>query len=324
MKNVSKLALFVAAGMVSAGANAASFEVDENTTLSLSGKIKVLANDTETVAGDSTFDTEGGAEFVIGGERTLGNGLVGYITAVGEYDSLNGDGEQVSSGQSVVGFIGNFGEIQIGESDNIFEDVVTDATDPFEVSDLPEVSDSSETDMFTYYSPDFNGLSYALQARVLDEGRNEGNSTEVSLIAAVEYEVGNVTFGAAYDDRGSTDAVEKDSKHTSEDPIFGLSAVIEVSDLLEIGLKYAQQSDQDGSDKDVSAITASYDYGAGNIYGGIGNDSTDGEDDVTQMAFGADYDLADDFKLYAEYSNEDGQNNADNDTIMEVGFEFAY
>jgi hypothetical protein len=326
MKNVSKLALFVAAGMLSAGANAASFDVDDNTTLSLGGEVKIKANDTETVAGDSTFDTDGGAEFVVGADRDLGNGISGYVETVVEYDTLaeDSDKEELVSGQSVVGFTGGFGEIQIGESDNIFEDVVTDATGPFEEVSLPKASDTSETDMFTYYSPDFNGLSYGLQVRVLDEGSNEGSSSEMSLIGSVQYQVANVTFGAAYDDRGSVDATTGDSTHTSQDPLYGLSAVIEASDLLEIGVKYAQQSEVDGNDVDFSALTASYDYGAGNLYGGLGNESPTTGEDQTVTSIGVDFGLADDFTLYAEYSDQDGTASADDDSIMEAGFIFEY
>ncbi|MDR9433746.1 MAG: porin [Spiribacter sp.] len=326
MKNVSKLALFVAAGMVSAGVQAASFDVDENTTLSIEGEVKIFANETETVAGDDTFDTDGGSEFVIAAERNLGNGFTGYVETVVEYDTLaeDDDNEELTSGQSVVGFTGDFGEIQIGESDNIFEDVITDATDPFEEVGMPKASDTSETDMFTYYSPSFNGLSYGLQVRVLDEGSNDSDSTQESLIGAIEYAVGNVTFGAAYDDRGSIDSDDDVTDHTSEDPIFGLSAVIAASDVLEIGLKYAEESNEDGNDSDFSAVTVSYDYGAGNLYGGIGSESPETGDDVTKTAFGVDYGLADDFNLYAEYSDEDGTDDADTDSIMEAGFIFAF
>ncbi len=324
MKNVSKLALFVAAGMMTTGAQAASFEVDENTTLSLGGEVKVLANDTETVAGDSTFDTKGGAEFVIGAERDLGNGVMGYVETVVEYDTLAADdaGDELVSGQSVIGFTGDFGEIQIGESDNVFEDVITDATDPFEEVGMPKASDSAETDMFTYYSPDFNGFSYRLQARVEDEGSSASSSTEISLIAAAELDLGNVTLGAAYDDRGSKNGA--DSGFQSEDPIYGLSAVIDISDAIEVGLKYAQESNISGNDSDFTALTVNYDYGAGNLYGGIGNESPETGDDVTKTAVGVDFGLADDFKVYAEYSNEDGSDNADTDRIMEAGFVYEF
>ena len=327
MKNVSKLALFVAAGMMTAGAQAASFDVDESTTLSIGGEVKIKANDTETAVGDSTFDTDGGAEFVIGAERALGNGLSAYVETVVEYDTLAEDEakDELVNGQSVIGFTGNFGEIQIGESDNIFEDVITDATDPFEEVGMPKASDSSETDMFTYYSPDFGGFSYRLQTRIADESNTGTNSTEISLIAAAEYDLGNVTLGAAYDDRGSKNAAE--TGFQSEDPIYGVSAVIEISDALEAGLKYAKESNVSGNDSDFTALTLNYDYGAGNIYGGIGSESPDTGADVTKTAVGVDFGIADDFKVYAEYSNEDGALDSDDvsiDRIMEVGFEFAY
>jgi predicted porin len=323
MKNVSKLALFVAAGMASAGVHAASFEVDDNTTLSLDGEVKLEAKDTEKVNGTSDLSTKAGSEFVLAGERDLGNGFGAYIETTIEYETLD-DSDSATEGSSVIGFTGNFGEIQIGQSDNVFEDVVTDATDMFEEADLPKASDSAEDNMFTYYSPDFDGLSYSLQARVTDDSVEDSNSTEVSLIGALEYDLGNVTLGAAYDNRGSKDSDSGTSSFKSEDPLYGLSAVIDISDAIEVAAKYAKQSNASGNDKDFTAVAVAFDYGSGELYGGIGTESPDTGDSITQIGVGVDYDIADDFKVYAEYADEDGQDAADADSIMEVGLELAY
>ena len=64
MKNVSKLALFVAAGMMSAGAHAASIEINEDTTMSLEGEFNAFYLDRDTV--DTTQTDENNSDDVDG------------------------------------------------------------------------------------------------------------------------------------------------------------------------------------------------------------------------------------------------------------------
>jgi predicted porin len=326
MKNVSKLALFVAAGMVSAGANAASFEVDESTTLTLGGKVVVIANDDETGAGVSESEfTDDGSLVAIGGERDLGNGMTAYVEAEFDYNTLGEDGA-LGRDASVFGFTGDFGEIQVGASDNVFEDMIHDATDRFEGGNIDEVGITDESNMLTYYSPDVNGFSFRLQTRVSDETNNDGGSSELSLIAAAEYEVGNFALRAAYDDRGSVDAVPGNNNlFTAEDPVFGLATIIDVSDVLELSAKYSQEQNNSGNDRDIFGFSAGYDYGAGEIYGGVASVSPDTGEDRTEFSVGINRDLADDFFIYAEYASYDrASDSTDTDSLMQVGLELEY
>ncbi|TQE99516.1 MAG: porin [Spiribacter salinus] len=323
MKNVSKLALFVAAGMVSAGVQAADFEVDDRTTVTLGGEV-VLNYITEdaTDGSDETQFTDDGSIVVFGGSRDLGNGVTGYIETEFEYNTLgDGDGD-FTRDATVLGFAGDFGEIQIGDSDNVFEDLISDSVDPFENATLAQVDLTDEDNMVTYYSPDMGNFSFRLQSRIADETTTANQTgTELSLIAAAQFTAGNLSLRAAYDDRGSVDA-ETGNAFESEDEVLGVAAVFGLTDAVELSARYAEQSGKDGIDSDGTAVAINYDYGMGSLYGAFQDVSVDAGEDGSQMAFGANYDVADGLMIFAEYGDFDDVDGDDSLAVAGLVFEY--
>jgi predicted porin len=300
--------------MASAGAQAADFEVSEDTTLTLGGEVVVnyLSEDKNNGKSETQF-TDDGSLVIVGGERDLGNGLMAYVEAEFEYNTL-GESDDFNRDASVFGLTGEFGELQIGDSDNVFEDLISDTIDPFENATLEQVSLSDEDSMITYYSPDMDGFSYRLQARVKDETDGDRSGNEVSLIGAAEYDFGNVALSAGYDNRGSVDSTgDDDDRFVSEDAIYGLAAVAELNDRTEVSVRYAQQRNKDGSDLDLTGAALVYNYGAGDIYGAAQGVSQDGADDRTQVAGGVNYAVADGLLIFAEYGNLDREIDGDID-----------
>lgn len=334
MKDVSKLALFVAAGMMTAGAQGAEFEVADGTKLTLGGEIHVQYRDTELSNANSKQDFRSDGSMVeLGGERDLGNGLTAFVTAELVYDTM-GEDDNVSTDDDKTNFglEGDFGTLKIGGVDNVFEDLITDATDPFEEVTPDGASLTDEKQMVTYYSPDFNGFSYRLQSRITDgEDDTDQSSSELSLVAGAEYSAGNFSLTAAFDDRGSVNAEPAGTAFKSEDGVFGVAAAVQMTDSVELSLRYAQQSNEDGNDRDFTGAALVYDYGQGNIYGAIQDVSPDTGDSLSQYAVGVSYDIANDFMLFAEYANYDQTRdttlaNADatGDTIAVVGLILEY
>ncbi|KAF0283170.1 porin [Spiribacter roseus] len=304
MKHAPKLALLVAAGMASAGAQAAEFEVSENTTLTLGGEVVLNYLYEKRADGDnSTKFVDDGSKVVIGGTRDLGNGITAFAEAEFEYNTL-GNNDDVKRDGSILGFVGDFGEVAIGASDNVFEDLISDAVDPFENATLEQVSLTDEDSMITYYSPDMDGFSFRLQGRHKNEDTNQSN-TEVSLIAAAEYDFGPVALAAAYDSRGSIDANGNDNEFTSQDHVVGIAAVAQLSDRLEASARFAQENDQAGNDKDFTAIAFSYNYGAGDLYGAAQSYDPSNGSSKSQVAAGVNYEIASDVLIFAEYGNLD-------------------
>ncbi|RZU99146.1 porin [Spiribacter vilamensis] len=338
MKHAQKIALFMAAGMVSAGAHAADFEVADGTTLTLGGEVVLNYLSKDTKGGDSETEfTDDGSLVLIGAERDLGNGYGAYVEAEFEYNTLGeGDGD-ISRGASVFGFTGDFGEIQIGDSDNVFEDLITDAIDPFENASLADTDRTPEDSMITYYSPDMGGFSYRLQTRVKDENdvlveKGDGGNppevkpsgNEVSLIAAAAYDFGGITLSAGYDNRGSVDTEDGDAVFESEDAVMGLAAVADITSNAEASFRYARQDNKSGDDLDLTGAALVYNYGPGDVYGAVQGVSQDGEDSRTQVAGGVNYGVADGLLIFAEYGNFDGVSAGDKDKLAVAGLILEY
>jgi len=316
----SALLAALALGGTFSSVHAASFEVDDRTTLTLGGEVVLNFRDTEDNSGASETEfTDDGSLIILGGSRDLGNGITGYIATEFTYNTLgdsDDDDDDLTRDMSVLGFTGDFGEVQVGDSDNVFEDLISDSVDPFENATLAQVDRTTEDNMVTYYSPELGDFSFRLQTRIADETTTTNQtSTELSLIAAAQYDVGNLSLRAAYDDRGSED----------EDGVYGVAAVIGLTDTLEASARYANQSNKDGNDTDATALALNFDYGMGSLYGAVQDVSVDNGNDGSQVAVGANYDVAEGLLIFAEYGDFDGFGDAgDNDSLAVAGLIFEY
>lgn len=323
MKNISKLALVIAAGMAASSAQAVDMEVGENTVLSIYGEVLPRFTIEEGADGNDTDEfTDDGSIVGFAVERGLGNGLTAYTYIEFAYNFF-GEDSSVERDASAFGLYGDFGEIALGDIDNVFEDLITDATDPFENASLDGESLTSEDKMITYYSPDFDGFAYRVQTRITDETDSEAqDSSELSFMAGVEYSFSNISLHAAYDNRGSENALE--TGFDSEDPVVGVAAIIDL-DVVELGARYSMEGNADGNDIDYAGVSAVFDYGNGDLYAAFQNVSPDSGDDQSQFAVGANFGLADGFYMYAEYGSYDLVTGADGtDTITEVGLVYEY
>ena len=320
MKNVSKLALFVAAGMMTAGAQAATIEVADGTSMAIGGEFnaRYLALDTvdtSVAAEENADDLQGALEFEVSAVRSFDN-FDGYISAIFEFTTLEDGGSDLGSDEAVAGLEGDFGQIELGHTDSVYEDLIHDAVDPFEEATLDDSSIGLDEDaMITYYSPDMNGFTINLQVGIEDEAQNGVSESEESFIASAAYDFGGGALHIGYDDLGTSS--------NSSDEIFGLAAVVNLGDAAELAVKHEMQTVAD-SDTDFTGIALTIDYGPGNLYGAIKDISPDAGSDKTQYGVGVDYDLESDLKVYAEMANFDGQEAADADSLIAVGLEYKF
>ena len=328
MKNVSKLALFVAAGMVSAGVNAADFEVGENTTVSIFGEMEVQMSEVTDSNGNAELDfSDEGSLFGFGGEQDFGNGISAYVVGEFEYDILD-ESDGFDQGDGEFGIKGPFGEVAIGDVGSVAIDATWDRVDVFESTAIAEPDGSSSSSSIAYFSPEMNGLEVFLQTRISDDTDNDTTSpardtgSDVSLIAGMLYTVGPVTFGAGYDDRGSEllDAPSTQQK----DPTYGVSASADFSDRMTVTVNFNTEQDASASanDTDYTALSAVYNYGAGDIYGAVQDVSPETGDSRTEVQIGADYTIMGELNAYAEYAALDKTNDAGD--LMEVGLRFEF
>lgn len=330
MKHASKLAFLAAAGMgMAAGsAQAAEFEVADGTTLILGGDIQVqYLYEKKTDSNNDQKLKDAGSEIELGAILDVGNGISAYADVEFEFDVLGNNNDAVDRDSSVFGFVGDFGEFAMGDSDTLYDDAIQDATDPFDSASFSSASDTSNQSMVTYYSPDMDGFSFALQGR---HKNRDNQSAKISLLGSVEYQVGNVLLAAAYDSRGAKDATDG-SDFKSQDHLVGLSAIADVTDQLELSFKLAQENDQAGNDTDYTAIAAVYDYGPGDVYGAAQNVDPNNGDSRNETGVGIDYEMFNNVDVYAEYGDLDRridgtiqQSNPDVSKQAIIGLNIAY
>jgi predicted porin len=211
MKNVSKLALFVAAGMLSAGANANTIVLgEEGTSLSLSGGFasEYLVRDTvdtsTTASEDNQNDLAGEIELEFEAVRNFEN-FDAYFEGTFEFATQEEGGTGNDLDGAAAGIEGNFGTLEVGDTDNVYEDLITDALDITEQAGLTYGTRGfDEANMLTYYSPETAGFSFNLQAGIEDEVEGTPDESEQGLIASAAYDFGAGAIHVGYDERGDT------------------------------------------------------------------------------------------------------------------------
>ena len=335
MKNVSKLALFVAAGMVSAGVNAATIQIPEGTTFELEGEfvsnyfvrdaVDTSANTANREDQENENDLAGEIELAWSAVRSFEN-FDAYTEAAFLFENQTDDGTGTEFDGAVAGIEGDFGQLEVGHTDSVYEDLIHDAVDITEESGLTYGAEGFDEDnMLTYYSPETNGFSFNLQIGILDEAENletndQGvvtgtNGSEQGFVASAAYDFGVGAIHVGYDERGDT--------ADSDDGLTGIATVFELG-LAEVSLSHEMETDTNDQDTDYTGLAVSYDYGMGNLYGAYQSVSPDVGDDQSQYALGVSAAIADGFDVYAEYADFDGQAATDADTQMTLGLVYAF
>jgi hypothetical protein len=319
MKNVSKLALFVAAGMLSAGANANTIVLgEEGTSLSISGSAETHYISNQAVDSSSTNasnhdDLNGEVGLDVTAERSFGN-FDGYAEIEFTFKNQESAGSSIDSGSSVIGFTGDFGQIEVGDTDSVYEDDITDAINIGEKAEV-DVSESGQEDsVISYYSPSTNGLSFNVQASIEDEQEGDNGTTDTSLNA-----LGTYDFGA-----GAIHVGYNEADFTGNSDVVGIAAVFGIG-VAEVALVHEMESIDDvDTDRTGLAVTAG--FGPGDVYAAFQSVSPEADDgnDLSQYVIGINGEIADGLSSYAEYGNLDGQGADELDTVIAVGFAYDF
>jgi predicted porin len=307
--------------MLSAGANANTIVLaEEGTSLSISGGASTdyIVND----AVDSSDDSATANKSELDGEVTLGfaaersfGAFDGYAEVGFSFDSQNSTGSSEGSDGAAVGIKGDFGQIEIGDTDSVYEDEITDAIN------IPEKAGPSTAkkgidgqNMITYYSPSTNGFSFNLQAAVEDETETSNGHTDTSFNASTVYDFGAGAIHVGYNE----------VNFTGDSDVLGIAAIFEVG-MAEISLVHEMESLND-VDTDHTGLTVTAGYGPGDIYAAFQSVSPEaaGSEDLSQYAVGINAEIADGLSTYAEYGSLDGQSATAKDTVMAVGLAFDF
>ena len=238
-KTTSALA---AVALMTAGTASAmeEFVVNETTTGSIFGGVYVGASNTEQGDGSTESDVfDNGTTLGFVFESRLPNGMSAFAHLEEDgFDAADDGVTDQKTDEAYFGLKGDFGTVQFGRNDAIYDDRITDHFDYQEVN-TPTKFGPTREGALQFYSSDMNGFSFALEAEITGDGDealqeqdadtadfaaanprqqttlaqdaeftngtdlNGVDADSVSLAAAVSYTMGAVTVTGAIDQRGN-------------------------------------------------------------------------------------------------------------------------
>jgi len=329
----------VAASLAASSAQAVEFSADEglsiaeNTTFELYGTVEPKVISEKNGNGDSSTelaDEDSTLGFAF--ETRLSDSVTGYGQLELEYESDDGGGSGFDGQDSAfLGIKGDFGKIQAGNFDGVYEDLIIDATEVAEDAEISDEAVASEDNQIAYYSPDWNGFSFRTQARI--QGRDEGpaneDSNEVGLSVAGGYTGDNFGLYAGYDDRGAETGTDSggNTVYVGENT-YGVSGIFGVGQF-EMGAKYSIQENLDGDpagdETTFTALRGTFTQGRTEFYGAAQRVSPDDETTVKErdeFTLGVSHKLYEPLSLWAEAGWYDKENDADDNVMVGAIYSF--
>jgi predicted porin len=305
-------ALAVAALLGTGAASAATFQVNDNSSLTVGGDIQFAYYDIE---GSETNFSDNGSSLVFSGEQMLDDGLTtSFYLDFDEFGTTGGDGGFYSDGlvtdEYHVSFAGDFGEVKIGNEGDVTGGVfdVVDVAWGSGIANQPTGGASSE--VVQYIGNSFNGISYALQAQVNGEAQEVSGGSSTSFAGYIEADLGSMTLAGGYAERANT----------TNDETFGVSVSTAISGV-SLSANHVVEENADDKDESHTGLAASYGYGLGSLYGAFNSISIDNagsgvQDDFSQYVVGVTYDITPNALVALEMLSNDKANDADDETVL--------
>ena len=286
---------FVALAVSTAVFSSFSVQAADDARMDVYGNIQMVYSNQDLAAGGSESEiADNGSTFGFKGESQLNNGLTGYFKYELEADADEKTNDiAVNLDQAYVGVKGDFGKVQVGTFDTIYNNAIQDGIDQFDFAGISGSAKSTEGDTIAYFSPSFDGLEVQVAAQVKGDGDDavKANTAKKgeALALVVQYKVSSLTLAAGYD---TLDTVVN-AKET-----FGLSASYQLDPAMSLMAKFEQNTDTDTR----LGMGANYLYGTGRIYASFQQVDLDAaaSKDYDEYALGASYDLSDNMYVYAE------------------------
>lgn len=318
MKKIWKRAgpvLAIAAFGTMGTAQAYEWQFSEDTMFAITGDVEIdYVIEDQGIADDTRELEDGGSEIEFKGSHAFTDTVTGYFEVEVEY-TADEDSNVVEIDESYVGLRGNFGAVQVGRFDNLYDDTVNDLVDIFEVGDPTESKDSGDDNSVAYFSPDFNGFSFAVQALLLGEDNDPDPDNDGQSFAAVlSYETERFGVYLGYDDLGLQDVY---------DYTYGLGGGLNLAPVTLTARIASTEADHDMGFM-VYGIAAEYDYGRGSIIGLVNQVEPDADsaDSRTELGLQVNFDVYDGLSVYAEHFRYDMTDDLGNTTAVGVIYEF--
>ncbi|MFO7786657.1 MAG: porin, partial [Halospina sp.] len=334
------LSAAIAATLAAPSAQALEFTADEglslaeNTTFNLYGTVEPKVISEKNGDGDASTeldDEDSTLGFAF--ETRVSNAVTAFGQVELEYKSDDNSDGLDNQDSAFLGVKGDFGKVQAGNFDSVYEDLIIDATEVAEDAEISDEAFAGENNQIAYYSPDWNGFSFRTQARI--QGRDEGpaseDSNEVGLSIAGGYTGNNWGLYAGYDDRAAdtTDEVydangnqlyvdDNGDLVTTDngDPLkgyvgentYGVSGIYGIGQF-EFGAKYSIQDNLDGDpagdETTFTALRGTFSQGPTEYYGAVQRVDEDAADERDEITLGVSHQLYEPLSIWAEAGQYD-------------------
>ncbi len=325
-------ALAIAALLGTGAASAATFQVNDDATMSIGvGIYTAYVVTTDADGNESTTFGDNGSDIVFSGEHRNDNGLTTFATFdLDGFDSTDsGSDEGTVVDEASVGIRGEFGEIVIGSNAGVYDEYA-DFADGGGLgwTNLTSFSNADVSDVIQY-SNGLGNLSYKLQAQVGDDnanGTSTVNTSSTSLGAGAELDLGAVSLSAAYEQRANTAA---------DEPIYGIGATTNIGGA-SVTVGY-EVDDNATNSVDKVSIAGSYPVGPVTLTAFVQNVSFDSvpgsgedtisddaqvEDSFTEVQIGALYSITDQMSASIETAMKDREN--DEGDYIGIGLNYSF
>ncbi|QUX92972.1 porin [Marinomonas sp. A3A] len=301
----------IAIAVSSAALASVSVQAAEGSTVDVYGNIQYAYVDKD--AGGNFEDN--GSTIGLKGETKINDDLTAFFKYELEFDADQktgaDDNGKADLDQAFVGLKGNFGKVQIGSFDTIYNNAIQDAVDQFESPSFTNAEDTTEGDTIAYFSPSINGFEVQTAIQVKGDA-SEGSATNdnydsLSSMVVLKYSADMFSVALGYDSRNNT----SDAEATT-----GLAVTVTPVDGLSVTAKYETTEDT----QDIAGLAARYGYGSGDVYASYQNVDPDNADDFNEYGVGVTYSLASNIYVFAEV----GQFKSTEDDTTAVGVYYGF
>jgi len=332
------IGIAAAAAFTTPAAHAIDFEIEEGTTFSIYGTVepKIIV-ETDDDGDDSTEldDEDSTLGFAI--EHAFSDKVTGFAQVEFELSSDNNDDAFDGQDSAFLGVKGDFGRVQAGNFDSVYEDLIIDATEVAEDAEITDEAFAEEDNQIAYYSPDWGGFSFRTQLRVIgendDEAPADASDNEIGFAIAGGYTADRWGVYLGYDDRGAETVEKFDSSGAevgegfADEGTFGVASIGRIG-IVELAGKYAVQNLEDndplGDEIEFTALrgTVELDHVATEVYAAFQNVDEDNGEDFDEFTIGAAHDIYSNLSIWSEAGWFDRTNDAGDNFMIGAIYSF--
>ncbi|MEX0386743.1 porin [Spiribacter onubensis] len=325
-KTTSALAAAALLGTGIGTASAATFQIDDSTSVDLGARFYSWVTGVKDENGKSKTDYATSPRLNFGGSTDAVDGLTASMfmqfrpdATLSNNAAVDEDGAGVRTHVAWGRVSGEFGSITYGKNDNLFYrylDVIADKNDVLTYT----FSNASErTRVLTYASPDFDGFGFEVEAELQGDSEKgqpvkdvDGNefttSNKTSSINAAAYaDIQDVRVHVAY--------AEGNLANPNSDSAYGIGAVTSIQDVkIDAYYKYSNifkdgfpvgGEDTETAKQKIYGVIGEIDYDGGIFQLGAQQVKGNNVSSRTEVIARAVYNLADNVYVSAEYRKAD-------------------